>query len=422
MKLKELLKRSNATSLSEVLQQHNLSLTDLLSGRTKAESVLRSESSSDALKLKSKDSKDTSENSRKSESMQEQKESLENKPENKSDSENTTEDIENSQQSQKRIQKDEDLEPQNTGKLQNPRIILNENGPKIVPKRRFPGAIRRKLRIRPTIQNSIKAELSRDLIAKTARKYHDSRNITKSKEWKEILPSMNANITQDSMSKNEKSDVSTTTTTSPEETTHIEIEIYPSTLYDETETINENFKEEEPMATDTTQASTVPTQETSTAEVITTTEKIKVIRLERPGGYRMGTRRQPINHRSKRKRLKQKNSTTEPSVEKDEHLTDLFSMPNLVSSSEFSARTQSPMTTREDLEDLEEYLTTVDDLSNDNQTKTIPNFPRNLTSSTTAKYIDRTSVRSTTEETAKVEIEEILNDTRSKSILIEVVI
>lgn len=415
MKLKELLKRSNATSLSEILQQHNLSLTDLLNGRTKAVSVLKSESSLDADKSNSKDSKDTSENLRKSESTQQQKESHENKPENKSDSEKTTEDIEDYQQSQKRIQKEEDLEPQNTGKPHNTRIIVNENGFKIVPKRRFPEGIRRKLRLRPTIQNSIKAELSRDLIAQTARKYHDNRNITKSKEWKEILPSMNASIAQESVSNNENLEVSTTTTAIPEETTNFEIEIYPSTLYDETETINERFKEDELVSTDTTQASTVPTQETVTAEVITTTEKIKVNRFERPGVYRMGTRRQPLNHRSKRKRLKQKNSTTEPSVEKDEHLTDLFSMPNLVSSSEFIARTETPRSTREDMQGLEVYVTNVDDLSNVNQTKNILNFPRNSTTSTTPKYIDRTLARSTTEETAKVEIEEILNDTRSKS-------
>lgn len=420
MKLKELLKRSNATSLSEILQQHNLSLTDLLNGGTKAVSVLKSESSSDAHKSKSKDSKDTSENSRKSESTQEQKESHENKgPENKSDLEKTTEDIEDSQQLQKRKHQTADLEPQSTGKPHSTRIMLNENSFKIVPKRRFPGGLRRKLRLRPTIQNGLKAELSRDLIAQTARKYHDNRNLTKSKEWKEILPSMNTTITQDSVSKNENSEISTTTTASPEETTIIEI--YPSTIYDETVTINERLKDDELMVTDTTEASTVSTQETTTAEVITTTEKIKMIHLERPGGYRTGTRRQPINRRSKRKRLKQKNSTSELSVEKDEHLTDFSSMLNLVSSSDFNARTQTPMSTLEDTQGLED-LTTVDDLSNMNETKNIQKFSRNSTTSTTHKYIDKTSVRSTTEETAKVEIEEILNDTRSKSILIEVVI
>lgn len=415
-KLKELLKRSNATSLSETLQQHNLSLIDLLSGQTNAVSVLKSESSLDAHKAKSNDSKDNSESSRKNESTQEQRESNENKPEHKSNSEKTTEDIDYSQQSQKRRQKEEDLEPQNTGKPHNTRIILNENGFKIAPKRRFPG-IRRKLRLRPTVKtNSVKAELSRDLITQTARKYHDNRNITKSKEWKEILPSMNVSIMEDSVNKNENSEISTTSTASPDETTNTDIEIYPSTLYDETETINERFKEDdEQVAIDTIQEFTVPTEETTTAEIITTTEKIKVIRFERPGGYRMGTRRQP-NHRSKRKRLKQKSSTTEPSVENDEHLTDLFSMPNLVSSSDFVARTETPVSTREDMQGLEEYFTTVDDLSNVNQ-----KFPHNSTTSTTPKYVDRTSIHSTTEETAKVEIEEILNDTRSKSVLIQVV-
>lgn len=410
--------------MSETLQQHNLSLIDLLSGRTNAVSVLKSESSSDAHKSKSKDSENTSESTIKNESTQEQKESNENKPEYKSDSEKTTEDIENSQESQKRRQREEDLEPQNTGKSHDTRIILNENGLKIVPKRRFPGGIRRKLRLRPTIKtNSIKAELSRDLITQTVRKYHDNRNITKSKEWKEILPSMNSSITQDIASKNENVEVSTTTTAGPEETTNTDIEIYPSTLYDETETINERFKEDEQVGIDTSQASTVPTQEITTAEVITTTEKIKVIRLERPGGYRMVTRRQP-NHRTKRKRLKQKNSPTEPSMENDEHLTDLFSKPNSISSSEFVARTETSMSTREDMQGLEEYLTTVtDDLSNVNEMKNMQKFSRNSTTFTTPKYSsDRTSVRSTTEETAKVEIEEILNDTRSKSVLIEMLI
>lgn len=388
-------------------------MTDLLSGRTNAVSVLKSESFSDAHKSKSKDSKDTSE-------YQEQKESQENIPEYISDSEKMPEDREYSQQSQKRKQKEEDLEPQNTGKLHDPRIILNENGYKIVPKRRFPG-IRRKLRLRPTIQNTIKAELSRDLIAQTARKYHDNRNITKSKEWKEILPSMNANIMQDSARKNQNSEVLTTTTASPEETTNIATDIYPSTFYDETETLNERFKDDELAAADTTQTPTVPPQETTTAVVITTTEQIRVIRLERPGGYRVGSRRQPSNHRSKRKRLKQRSTTTEPSMENDE-FSDSFSMPNFVSSSEIIARTQTPVSTREDVQGLEEYLTTMDDLSNFNQTKNIQKFSRNSTTSTTPKYIERTSVRSTTEETAKVEIEEILNDTRSKSVLIEVAI
>lgn len=421
MKIKELLKRSNATSLSEILQHHNLSLTDLLSGGTKAVSVLKSESSSDAHNSKSKDSKDTSENSRKSESTQEQKESHENKePENKSDSEKATEDVEDSQQLQMRRHKKEDLEPQSTGKPHSTRTILNENGIRIVPKRRFPGGLRRKLRLRPTIQNSLKAELSRDLIAQTAKKYHDNRNVTKSKEWKDILPSMNASITQDSVSKNENSEVPTTTIASPEETTNIEI--YQSTLYDETETVNERFKDEELVTTYTTQASTMLRQETTTAEVITTPEKIKNSDLERPGVYRMGTRRQPINHRSKRKRLKHKNSTTEPSVENNEHITDVFSMPNLVSSSEFIGRTQTPISTGEDTQGLEEDLTTVVDLSNINETINVEKFSRNSPTSTTPKYIDRTSVHSTTEETAKIEIEEILNDTRSKSVVIEVVI
>lgn len=420
MKLKELLKRSNATSLSEVLQQHNLSLADLLSGRTKAISVLKSEDSSESHKSKNKNSEDTSENLRKSESMQEQKESHEDKPESKSESDKTAEDINDSQKFQNRIQKEDDLEPQNTGKPHKIRITLNENGPKIVPKRRFNGGLRRKLRIRPTIQNNIKAELSRDLIAQTARKYHSNRNITKSKEWKEILPSMNASITQENISAN--AEVSTTTATSPEETTTVSIEIYPSTIYEEIETVKESFIDDELAATGTTQSSTVPTDETTTAEVTATTEKIKVIRLERPGGYRMGSRRQPFNHRIKRKRLKQKISTTEPSVENDDYTTDHFSVPNLVSSSEFIARTQTSMSTRGETHGLEEYLTTVDDLSTVDQTKTIQKFPRNSTTSTTPKYVDKTSVRSTTEETAKVEIEEILNDTRSKQVLIEVIV
>lgn len=413
MKLKNLLKRSNATSLSEVLQKHNLSLADLLSGRTKAISVLKSEDFSDTQKSKNKNSEDISENFKKSESTQVQKESHEETFENKSESEKATEDVQESKKLRKPIKNDDDLEPQNTGKPHETRIILNENGPKIVSKRRFPGGVRRKLRLRPTIQNNVKAELSRDLIAQTARKYHSNRNITKSKEWKEILPSMNSSTTQDTITKSEN-DISTTTTISPEETTTVSIEIYTSTMYEETETINKNVEDDEIEATRTTQASTVPTEETITAEITTTENIQKNIPLETPGGYRMGTRRQPFSHRIKRKRLKQKISTTEPSVEKDDHTTDLFSVPNMVSSSEFIARTQTPMSTREEKRGVEKYLTTVDDSTTVDQATNTRKFPRNSTIPTTPKYVEKTSVRSTTEETAKVEIEEILNDTRSK--------
>ncbi|XP_049874992.1 uncharacterized protein LOC126373068 [Pectinophora gossypiella] len=412
--LKEILKRSNGSNLIEKLQQHNLSLSDLLRGKEDAISILKLDESPEQEPLV-----DNKENYENIEVNQEQKDvpavinSL-----------TINANSEPAQNTESSVEKRDDIESQSSGKETNPtKEEVKENVPKIVPKRRFQGA-RRKLRMRPAVNGTYKGQLNRDLMAQTARRYHFSRNATKSKEWKNVLSLMNTNETKDELYEKEITEDPSTTTSLPDETTILtNAEYYnPSTILIplDTESDINNKNENDEIVKETTQIPITTTQETTTLEITSTTDKPKVSRL-RPAASRMGLRRQAFNNRLKRKRLKQKNSTTAPPVENEDIVMDLFGMPNLVSSSEFIAKTQTPKATtiarnpEEDFTTLDDFMTT----EKSKHTESGPRYTRNSTTSYTTSTtrgmptIPRYS--STTEETAKFEIEEILNDTRTSA-------
>ncbi|KAJ2951670.1 hypothetical protein O0L34_g13830 [Tuta absoluta] len=417
--LKQILKQSNGASLSEILQKNNLSLSDLLRGKEDYKSEVKQEEQSNAgrkraIKEINKENNLKTNEKIKAETFSELNETI-------SAIQVASNDNKSIRPPETNTNKPSDLESQSTGmdrKQQNNEV---EIVPKISTTKRNPG-VRRKLRMRPSANGQYKSQLNRDLIAQTARKYHNSRNMTKSKEWKYVIPMMNTPNSSEEIS-NSKNEVietttspeQTTTTSMPEETTTIEYaEIdNPTTIQIPIGTEgDESFFDKETTIFIST------TQEATTTAATTTTEKPKVSRL-RPGANRMGVRRQAFNHRLKRKRMKQKNTTTEPSV-REEYSIDFFGNPNLVSSSEFIARTQTPKPARAD--HLDEDFTTLDDFMTTERSLHSENGPR-FTRNSTVSYEDIEPTRSvtiprfvsTTEETAKFEIEEILNDTRTSA-------
>ncbi|KAI5646159.1 hypothetical protein NE865_01621 [Phthorimaea operculella] len=426
--LKQILKRSNGASLSEILQKNNLSLADLLRSKQDYKSMAKQEEQSNTDQNSQADKPEPKEINKENNLKTNERINVETYPEPKEiiSATEVAPDNKPVRPPETNTNKPSDLESQSTGvdkKQQNNEV---EIVPKIATTRRT--GVRRKLRMRPPTNGQYKQQLNRDLMAQTARKYHNSRNMTKShksKEWKYVIPMMNTPNSSEEISNNRNEvietttspETTTTTTVMPEETTTTVFAEFenPTTIQIPTDTEDEDILVEKET---TIFIST--TQETTTTEATTTTEKPKVSRL-RPGANRMGLRRQAFNHRLKRKRMKQKSTTTEPSV-REEYNNDFFGNPNLVSSSEFIARTQTPKPATADHIIIDEDFTTLDDFMTTEKyrhSESGPRFTRN--SSISDEDIEPTrSVTiprfvSTTEETAKFEIEEILNDTRTSA-------
>lgn len=392
--LKDILKRSNGTSLSEILQQHNLSLTDLLRGKQHAVSIFKAHES---LEVQSKNPSQPNEFSdiRQDESDEQ---TLVNS-ETKYATEPATE-FPMPDEILSEVNKKDDDDPTTTRKP------LEEKTPKMSTRRRFP--MRKKLRMRPMLNNTYKGPLNRDLIALNARKYlHHRRNVTKSKEGTDIIQSMVQNSTNDETNNRVKHEM-TTVAIGPEETT-ITIEVGNNNSSSEEikpgDDINSKLDE---IDMDMTEAAAVPAKDIVTEISKTATEKPTVVSMVRPTVNSSALRRQAFNNRLKRKRLKHKNATTEPP--QDDLIKHLFGLGSLVSSSEFIARTQEPKSIEEDSRDL----TTLDDYMTTESTQKTESAPFQTRTSTTK--VTTTPVPSTTEENAQIEIEEILNDTRGKTI------
>ncbi|CAH0400072.1 unnamed protein product [Chilo suppressalis] len=507
--LKDILKRSNGTSLSEILQQHNLTLADLLSGNKRAVTVLQSQNLLQTTKnvtvsisdVSDPDKLFKSKNNNKSTvsaSGKNIKPKVENK-ENQFDSEHSEN---KDQDSGAAIPKTDSLPPESDNhlktkstnrarvpalrKITKPRVENNENrlnsensenknvnsfitlsqndslltetkrndineekdsnknvnnGTKsnniisssvrndllngststdsaIVAKRRFTGGIRRKLRMRPMLSNNYKSQLNRDLVALSARRYihHNRRNTTKAMLWKDMLPLMpNFNVTTDSNVSYD--DITLAPKFAPEETTTFyDIEdLAPSTIADTTHDDNDIHDQTVTTNTDEVETTTLVLEILESEMPSSITEKpiIKpIIRTESASGLR----RQVYNNRLKKKRLKHKTSTTE--APPDEVMKNFLNMGDYVSSSEFIARTQKPKLTspidmRETATELEDFMTTVTTSQiNTGLTSKKPNLYKfALPSTTFTEY----PITTTTEETAKIEIEEILNDTSSSA-------
>lgn len=406
--LKDILKRSNGTSLSEILQQHNLSLADLLHGKEQAVSIFKSQ---DSLETQNKNPPEVRNDLLDKE--------VETKPSNKIDSEEqllmnsetkyATEPVTELYTSTETVQtvqenkNDLKYEPLTTAKP------LNENMPKISTRRRYPTSLRKKLRMRPVLNvtNSYKGQLSRDLITLNARRYlHHRKNTTKSKEWKDVIPSMRPNIAHHD-NNDTMTHETTTATIVPEETTITSSEFQNNNSSSEDIRPQVDINKLDDINMDETE-STASTEVTTEIPRNITDKPVPVVTMARPTAISSGLRHQAFNNRLKRKRLKHKNTTTESP--QDDLIKHLFGMGDLVSSSEFIARTQEPRTTREDSNEL----TTVEDFATTESTSKTDG-PMHVKIITTKHSTPQPIILSTTEETAKIEIEEIFNDTISKS-------
>ncbi|XP_075976813.1 uncharacterized protein LOC142977029 [Anticarsia gemmatalis] len=410
--LKDILKRSNGTSLSEILQQHNLSLTDLLNGKEHAVSIFKPQESLDTHNKNAAEVRNDL--SEKEETKPAIKEDLEEKVLISSDTKYPVESATEVFTTTEVVQAEEvntefDDRPTTTPQP------AEENVRKLSTRRRFPVGLRKKLRMRPmlNVTNTYKGQLSRDLIALNARKYsHSRRNNTKSKEWKDIIPSMRQIHLHN---ENNKTTVSETTTVTniPEETAaSIETDNSSNDTFVESRPQVDFVSKLDDINMDVTEAAAaVSIVEVSTEFPKNVTEKpmtVTVVTMARPTGISSGLRRQALNNRLKRKRLKQKNSTTEPP--QDDLIKHLFGMGNLVSSSEFIARTQEPKTTIDEDTDpttLEDFITTESTIKTER--------PTHVKTTTTKLTTPKTIIKTTTEETAKIEIEEIFNDTQTSA-------
>uniref|UniRef100_A0A2A4JXM8 Uncharacterized protein n=1 Tax=Heliothis virescens TaxID=7102 RepID=A0A2A4JXM8_HELVI len=397
--LKDILKRSNGTSLSEILQQHNLSLTDLLHGKQHAVSIFKSHDSVEVQNrspTETRNELDTRQDLQDKERSEEQTLiNLETKYATEPASEYSTPETQTEDGKNDEDQATTTIKPV-------------EKTPKISTRRRFPQGARKKLRMRPMMNDTYKGQLTRDLVTLNSRKYsHHRRNMTKSKEWRDVIPSMLENNSP----KEKYSTVKLETTTMaiiPEETT-VTFEVSFNNISSEEIILQDDLHIKlDDINMETTEAATMPTKEIITETPKPITEKPAVVSMIRQSVNSTGLRRQAFNNRLKRKRLKHKNATTEPP--QDDIIKHLFGLGTLVSSSEFIAKTEEPKSVEDDGNDL----TTLEDFITTESTRRTENGP---VKSTRKVSIAETPIPipSTTEETAKIEIEEILNDTRTSA-------
>lgn len=281
---------------------------------------------------------------------------------------------------------------------------LKDNISKTSTSRRY--TLRKKLRVRPVnnTTNIMKGQLSRDLITLNSRRYSNfRRNTTKSRQWKDVVATIIRNNTNKE-NNNKTLPEQTTTEFVPEETT----------IYSEIASLNSSYEDFRPQSNtafkldDISMDVTEPITTETTTEVTTNcTEKpVSIISMPRPTAISKGLRNQALNNRLKRKRLKIKSSTTEPP--QDDIIKHLYGMGNLVSSSEFIARTQGSKIT--DATDSTELFAIEDFMTTERSSSTEDNIKLTFTETTTTE----STIENTTEEAAKVEIEEIFSDTESK--------
>ncbi|KAJ8719677.1 hypothetical protein PYW08_011852 [Mythimna loreyi] len=407
--LKDILKRSNGTSLSEILQQHNLSLTDLLHGKHHAVSIFKPHDSlQDKNRNPSEPRNDISEVRHDIQGKESEEQSFIN--------------LETNYATEPAVEYPTPVEIQTEDDIKDVEIITEDNirdiestttvkpeetSPKMLTRPRFAIGARKKLRMRPMLNNTYKGQLSRDLVTLNSRKYsHHRRNMTKAKEWKDVIPSMVQNNTH--VDKNNSVEHETTTMAFNSEETTITIKISQNNT--SSEEINLEFEDPHGKLDDINmdQAETTinSIKDITTETPKPATEKPTVMTMVRPTANSSGLRRQAFNNRLKRKRLKHKNATTEPP--QDDLIKHLLGLGSLVSSSEFIAKTPHPRPTEDDATDstaLEDFITT-------ESTRKTESNPEQSTVKVT-KFVP--IIPSATEESAKIEIEEILNDTRTSA-------
>ncbi|CAK1543157.1 unnamed protein product [Leptosia nina] len=432
--LKAILKRSNGRSLSEILQQHNLSLSDLLQGREKALSLLKTDKTkvNDDYKKETGDlmaeTKDQYKHMENTTSLALEKSVTSNNERIRSEH-ITSEDVNDAESKLNSTEADNNVETINDNKTVD---NVSDDTTKIHTRRRFPFNLRRKLRTRPT-NNTFKGQLSRDLMALTTRKYQNSRNIQRTREWVEYMPGQTKR-------RRVKPEISSTegyvtessnpiTTTQAEETTteplqtngrteEIDFSISSSDFDINTSKsiiepgliVSENTPETEEIFTTVNVIDTTATPVTE--KIVTITQKPKIISHIRTILNSADMRRQALSNRLKRKRLRQKNlSNDSRDAEKD--ISKLENYVNMQSASEFMGRTQ-PSTLNTDSENdittLEDFMSTESVIKPHNRMRSTK--PPHVRSSLLPKIQPYLTA---TEETAKFEIEEILNDTMTRA-------
>ncbi|XP_037293397.1 uncharacterized protein LOC115443553 isoform X2 [Manduca sexta] len=413
--LKDILKRSNGSSLSEILQQHNLSLADLLRGKQNAISIFQSDNT---FEYRRKPIADTFDESGKAVEEINTDESYTGYRERHDNSRTKENELSYSITNQTI-----DLIPQNTnGQLSS--FIQNRNEvvkkdedidittttekqetvtPKVMSRIRFPTGLRKKLRMRPMMNTTYKAQLSRDLIALNARRYiHHRKNNTKSREWKNMLPSLTNKTTQQP-EKKPIDDIETENHIIEETTTAENGGFYSNSTFS-------NHSNIEPQADNKSLNEDVTTEAYTTTKVVVKEifknavgEQPTVLLLRQPGEI-AGNRRKPFNNR-KKKRIRQKSSTTEPAPE---NLNNNGYGSNDYAHLEIIPRPRKP----EISEDSEGFPTNLEDFMTTRSSVTQMDIIRPAKiSAKIFSTITHPTTQSSMEETAKIEIDEILNDT-----------
>ncbi|XP_059045180.1 uncharacterized protein LOC131840976 [Achroia grisella] len=412
--LKDILKRSNGTSLSEILQQHNLSLGDLLHGKENVLSILKSTAPSSQIE-KSRPVLNTESPLVTNEEIEQ---SLKILPSLNDQSENIT--INTHGATKNSMPKtdnnnSEDLtnltsiySKQETNIKEN--VRSKQNRTRFLNRRRFPPGIRKRLRMRPMLNNTLKGQLSRDMMAINVKRYYNRRNDTKSQRWKEILPLLkNVSIDNEIELNTENIETTTILITTEDITTILDTETYLSTVTDDINAnVNDISQGSEISNIATTESNTPGTETTETVTEFNLTEK-PLITSNIPVLNTPTIRRQTYNNILKKKRLKQKNSTA---ATPRENLV-IIGSDNTMSASEFTAKTTSHPNTideRQDFSTLEDFLTTEYSKNVESSTLHVPYLKRTFSNKPSTHRIP---LLSTTEQTAKFEIEEILNDTRT---------
>ncbi|XP_052742050.1 dual specificity protein kinase splB [Bicyclus anynana] len=425
--LKALLKKSNGKSLSEILQQNNLSLSDLLRGREKALSILKKESVIPQDIGQSRHSNKvyySQINSiQNTEIINNKKEINESEMEENRGAETETTTLITTTDQITEDYKDNSYN-NNFFKYNQEENYADENHRSNNLRRRFPGGIRRKLRTRPNVNDAFKSQLSRDLIALTSMKYRNNRNLSKSREWKDIIPSMMK--VESSSADNVQTETETEITTTPcsytETTTQEEYESTTDAFYTSIDTEPSTDVEDQPEDTTETKTTYIELEGLDIAQFTTTpldvnTEQEKETTTFTPRPLSIvksinatDWRRQTLNNRLKRKRGKHRTSTTEiPNIPESK---DNFSNGKYLSASEFNTKTQMRTTNtaeEEDFTTLEDFLTT-------EASQHVPSRYQ-YKKLTNAKNVPDFTINKAfvTERTAKIEIDEILNDNHSSA-------
>lgn len=404
--LKDLLRRSNGTSLSEILQVHNLSLADLLNGKENAISILKSEGSYEAKQTESVNldnkaplNKVVTDN-RKQLIENDSEENLLLHLETKYVSVPVTE-FSTTTQSTHEVEKGKD----NKGDEVKTSTVKEET--KIISIRRHPLGARRKLHMSPTINSTHKSPLSRDLIALNTRKYlNQRRNLSKPIEWRNVIQPSTININNTKYDTRKRTEISTI---------RINIDEDQETQNDMN---NHNqsvlFKDKNMELRTDAILSTTSGKPDSTSEIFTlfnetrynmsTTELVPVT---------PGLQKHNFSNRIKKKRRRQKNTTTE--LPPNKIVTNSSQIENIPSPTNIITRTQEPKVKQKD-EDfvtiLEDFMTTRASKSESYFEVTTNSVKRSFISSSTVN--PPTTTHMFNEKTAKIEIDEIFKDIESK--------